>query len=299
MRILWGQDLVDELHRLANEVRKRLWVASPFVGTWENVQAILGTSWYNRPGVSVRLLTDTSGSTQYLNRETLLHFRKKGEIRNIPGLHAKIYIADDSALVTSANLTGMAFKSRFEVGVRLSNQESLEVINLYEHWWRKQAEGVPADWAPRAKRRTSADSEEEPYGKGLVSRWKLPPVPATRGAVPPSPMQPAPKPRNSKHAKRGDRWEFLAPQDLDEIRRRFPNWRKRMGLLDVLRRDWTSRNRLDGMHSRGKTALTAKNYKDDYTLWAIENMNKNFLKEGLPFRIAGRGDQYRLVKKRM
>ena len=72
-----------------------------------------------------------------------------------------------------------------------------------------------------------------------------------------------------------------------------------MGLLDVLRRDWTSKNRLDGMHSRGKTALTAKNYKDDYTLWAIENMNKNFLKEGLPFHIVSRGDQYRLVKKRM
>ena len=77
-RNLAEQGLVDELRKRADTVTTRLWIASPDVGTWEAVQQILGINSFTRADVSVRLLTDISGSWQYLNSDTLRHFSEKG-----------------------------------------------------------------------------------------------------------------------------------------------------------------------------------------------------------------------------
>lgn len=162
MKIHWGQELVDELRNRADGFRNRLWIASPYVGSWQAVQCVLGISWYARAGISVRLLTDWSDDSQYLNPDSVRRFAEKGEIKHIPGLHAKVYIVDDSVLVTSPNLTETAFPKRLEVGIFLSGGEEKEIIDLYQHWWKDEAGDLPAEWVPK---RNAAPQE----------RWRSPP----------------------------------------------------------------------------------------------------------------------------
>ena len=58
-----------------------------------------------------------------------------GKIKHLKALHAKVYIVDDHALVTSANLTDRAFSRRHEIGVFLPPHESSSVIEAFKHWW--------------------------------------------------------------------------------------------------------------------------------------------------------------------
>lgn len=164
--------LSHDLRRLADNVQSRMWIASPYVGTWGAVKRILGVRWLEND-IRVRLLTDTSGNSRYLDRETLKHFR--GNVRHILGLHAKVYIIDKCALVTSANLTETAFKKRVEIGVLLMGTEAEDVIHLYRNWWGKESTRVSASWVPADC--DAGNYQEEPSGKGLPIRSRLPPAP--------------------------------------------------------------------------------------------------------------------------
>lgn len=119
MKILTGQGLVNELRKHADAVCRKIWIASPYIGSWAAVQRVLGMNWC-RPGIKVRLLTDVSGNGGYVDSETLRYFQQQGEVKQLDGLHAKVYILDDTVLVTSANLTGRAFQQRHEVGILVS-----------------------------------------------------------------------------------------------------------------------------------------------------------------------------------
>jgi phosphatidylserine/phosphatidylglycerophosphate/cardiolipin synthase-like enzyme len=118
MQILSEQQLVDTLRHRVDHANARLWICSPFVGGWTgNVRRILGTNWQRNVG-DVRLLTDIDAKGFKLS--TMRQFFRRGTVRTLLGLHAKVYVVDDVALVTSANLTGTAFSKRHEAGVLLS-----------------------------------------------------------------------------------------------------------------------------------------------------------------------------------
>ena len=111
MKILTGQQLVSTLRKSCDKVTKRLWIASPFIGYWSKVRRILGRKWVDDGQISVRLITDFSDNSIF-DYETIKCFHDRGAIKEIKGLHAKIFIIDDAALVTSANLTNTAFTKR-------------------------------------------------------------------------------------------------------------------------------------------------------------------------------------------
>lgn len=182
MRVLTAKGLSHELRKLADRVRRDMWIASPYVGTWDKVSRILGVRWLQKD-ITVRLLTDTSGNSCDLNREALRHF--DGNVKHIAGLHAKVYIIDNSALITSANLTGKAFSQRVEIGILLTGDEARHVISMYEDWWENMASPVLADWVPTDC--GTGTYQEEPSGKGLPIRTPLPPAPQMPKAVPRSP----------------------------------------------------------------------------------------------------------------
>ncbi len=57
-------------------------------------------------------------------------------VRNLPGLHAKVYVADDSlAIVTSGNLTSSSLNRNYEYGVRITDHSVVKQIShdLYEY----------------------------------------------------------------------------------------------------------------------------------------------------------------------
>jgi phosphatidylserine/phosphatidylglycerophosphate/cardiolipin synthase-like enzyme len=52
---LTGQALVDELHALTKSAKHRVWIASPYIGSWQAVRRILGSAWEK---VDTKLMID-------------------------------------------------------------------------------------------------------------------------------------------------------------------------------------------------------------------------------------------------
>lgn len=134
MKILHGQELVKELRKLSDSVTERIWIAVPYIGGPKSVRQILGKNWHESPDVNVKLLTDTS-DLSCINTETLQIFLNRGQVRTLSGLHAKIYIVDNSCIITSANLTNTAFSKRYEIAMFLDSNQSKEIIKTYKSWW--------------------------------------------------------------------------------------------------------------------------------------------------------------------
>lgn len=186
MRLATGQELVSGLRAMCDQIKKRLWMASPYVGSWPAVRSILGTRWRDDADIVVRVLTDFNEHASNLNHETMTQFTARRAVRILRGIHAKIYIADDVAVLTSANLTRTAFVKRHEAGVFLDASESRSLIALFEKWWESESEDIPGDFLLKLARRSEGIGGEERSGKALSDRWELPPDPGgsrTRSAA--------------------------------------------------------------------------------------------------------------------
>ncbi len=163
MKIATTKELGVELQKLTCKVRKRLWIASPFVGSWYKASCLIGTRWQNHSDVKVRLLTDKENKG-WLDPTTIRKLASRGKVKHLRGLHAKIFIIDDNVLVTSANLTGTAFERRYEIGAFLSSSESVQVIKYFEEWWKK-AEYPEPGWIEELEASNQYNGRrEEPGG---------------------------------------------------------------------------------------------------------------------------------------
>ena len=163
--ILSGQSLVDTLREHCDQAKERIWIASPYIGTFKDVQKIIGGNWM-RSHIDFRVLTDVESG--FIRRDTYAQFKESPntEIRSLLSLHAKIYLIDDWCLLTSANLTGMVFSARHEVGQVVSGLE--QVVKLFDQWWRK-AQAVSS--VPKSPSKTITDKEDSNKYKVL---YKLP-----------------------------------------------------------------------------------------------------------------------------
>ena len=166
---LTGQRLVDRLHSAVGLAKQRLWIASPYVGAWKDVIKILGATWEK---LDVPLLVDKESG--FLSRDTMEKFAAHRPIRSLSGLHAKIYVIDDTVLSTSANLTGCAFRKRHEVGFLVDGPAGQPFISLYENFWDKVSKSLFED-IPAPKRGFGAT--DEPHGTDLPDLWALPRAP--------------------------------------------------------------------------------------------------------------------------
>ena len=119
-----------------------------------------------RSHIDFRVLTDVESG--FIRHDTYTGFiaSPHTEIRSLFNLHAKIYLIDDWCLLTSANLTGMAFSARHEVGQVVSGPE--QVVKLFDQWWRK-AQAVSS--LPPSPSETITDKEDSTKYKVL---YKLP-----------------------------------------------------------------------------------------------------------------------------
>ena len=163
--ILSGQHLVNALREHCDQATKRIWIASPYIGTFKDVQKIIGGNWM-RSHVDFRVLTDVESG--FIRHDTYTQFKESPntEIRSLLSLHAKIYLIDDWCLLTSANLTGMAFSARHEVGQVVSGIE--RVVTLFDQWWQK-AQAVSS--LPPSPSKTLTNREDSIKYKAL---YKLP-----------------------------------------------------------------------------------------------------------------------------
>lgn len=161
--ILSGQHLVNALREHCDQAKERIWIASPYIGNFKDVQKIIGGNWM-RSHIDFRVLTDVESG--FIRHDTYTGFiaSPNTEIRSLFNLHAKIYLIDDWCLLTSANLTGMAFSARHEVGQVVSAPE--QVVKLFDQWWKK-AQAVSS--VPKSLPKSLADREDLPKPKRLYN----------------------------------------------------------------------------------------------------------------------------------
>lgn len=171
MKILVDQKLVNAVRTKSDLVIKRFWIAAPYIGNLSNVRKIIGNKWIEDNTIDVRLITDTSSLSNF-SSDSLKKFLEIGMVKNIPGLHAKVYIIDDCAFVTSANLTNTAFSKRAEIGIYLNNSESKELIKQYESWWDEGDLVSKLNISKKLKAKKTA-SRDEKIGANLPVRNKL------------------------------------------------------------------------------------------------------------------------------
>jgi hypothetical protein len=134
MKILYGEELASTLRTISDSVTKRLWIAVPYIGSLATISKVLGKAWFEMPSVSVRMLTDVS-EVSNVNTETIQLFHSRGEVKSLMGLHAKIYLADDRCLITSANLTNTAFSKRHEVGILVTAKGIEGIVKYFNYLW--------------------------------------------------------------------------------------------------------------------------------------------------------------------
>ena len=175
-RYLCRPKLGSQLRRMCDKIGTRLWIASPYVGSWE-VRKVLGRRWFDGDSIDVRLLTDPD--ERIINRNTALRFAEKGTIKKLRGLHAKLFIVDDQVLLTSANLTYSAFAMRHEVGIVLDGDAARSAVSQFESWW-KMAKGFTMESVLSLPRKSLATAGEDEKS-GLPDPTDLPADPGDFG----------------------------------------------------------------------------------------------------------------------
>lgn len=162
--------LAADLRSLVDSAQQRLWIASPYIGSWRAVTRILGATWQK---VDVKLLIDKESGI--LAQDTIEKFAAHRPIRSLKGLHAKLYIVDDSVLLTSANLTECAFTRRYEAGLVLTDAYARALVSLYKDLW-DRGEDVDIKKISFSKP-TKGVVDEGHHGGTLPKLFDLPPNP--------------------------------------------------------------------------------------------------------------------------
>ncbi len=134
------------------------------------MKKLLGSAWQK---VDVRLLTDKDSGI--LAQDTIKQFATHRPVRSLEGLHAKLYVVDDSVLLTSANLTETAFTRRYEVGLVLKGPQARGLAEIYEDL-RDRADEVDVKQLAFTTSKKGNIDEPDQGGK-LPKLYDLPPAP--------------------------------------------------------------------------------------------------------------------------
>lgn len=134
---------------------------------------ILGPETIRNFNLDFRLLVDYSecGNCNFKSMKELLKMWQNS-VRSLTALHAKIYIADDHCLLTSANLTRTAFERRFEIGTLLNSAEKKLAMKIFEGFWNRGEQVHFEDLKPST--RTGVDMQEREDKERYPKRFRLP-----------------------------------------------------------------------------------------------------------------------------
>ena len=168
--ILYGQELIEKIRDDFQNASKRIWIVVPFIGSWNATKRIMGTKWIENEEIDLKVLTDIRNEG-FVNPVTMKQFLNRGEVKTLPGLHAKIYIIDNSVFITSANLTETAFTKRYEICEYFEIQPDHNILDVFNNWW-LISKSVPSTWQPKIK----VPSKDNDTGNisGLKRLWNLP-----------------------------------------------------------------------------------------------------------------------------
>lgn len=122
-----------EFDAFGHSIRERALLVTPFIARepLERMADILGKS----PPPQVDILTNLAVDSMLqgtIDLDAIVSFCQRiplTTVRHLPGLHAKVYVADDHlAIVTSGNLTYSALHRNYEYGIRITDGDMVRKI---------------------------------------------------------------------------------------------------------------------------------------------------------------------------
>lgn len=124
----------DNFDSFARSIQREALLVAPFIsrGPLERMVEILEESSSPKVSILTNLAVDSmlQGS---IDVDALASFCKQiptATVRHLPGLHAKVYVADDHlAIVTSGNLTNSSLNRNYEYGVQVTDTEVVKQIS--------------------------------------------------------------------------------------------------------------------------------------------------------------------------
>ena len=188
VRFLSGNELYDVIQQLSSEAKEVLWVCSQNVGL--NAHEIFSQEVLKNPPSDIRFVfnvNDESVKKGEVNPYEVQYFMehfKNSIVKSHDTFHSNIYIFDQSALLTSANLTKSDFESNIETGVLLDGALADEVKNFVSTiLWEKSKQikdlkNYKKTWniskkkgAARNLKKPKTQTEIKPWTNEGVSTW--------------------------------------------------------------------------------------------------------------------------------
>jgi len=138
-------ELYETIQQLSSRTEEILWVSSLQLGT--NAHKIFSQEILKKPPSNVRFvfpLTDKTVERGEINPFEIQFLRErfKDSVKAYDGVRSNIFIFDDLALITSADLTESAFANNLEVGVVLDGLEVEKIKTFFTQTLWQNAKSV-------------------------------------------------------------------------------------------------------------------------------------------------------------
>jgi hypothetical protein len=138
-RFLSRNELYETIQQISAQAKEILWVCSPNLGT--DAHEVFSQAIIKNPPADIRFVfrvTDFAVKNGEVNPNEIQYFTenfKGSDLKSHDNFNSNIYIFDNSALITSANLTKPAFENSVETGVLLEGSDVDEVKSFYQSLW--------------------------------------------------------------------------------------------------------------------------------------------------------------------
>jgi hypothetical protein len=131
--------LYETIQQKSLETKDILWVCSPILGA--EAHEVFSQEILKNPPADIRFvfkvtnLAVKSGEVNPDEIQYLMENFRGSKIKSHDNFNSNIYIFDNSALITSANLAKPAFESSVETGVLFDGSEAVEVKSFFSSLW--------------------------------------------------------------------------------------------------------------------------------------------------------------------
>jgi len=185
VKFLSCNELYETIQKKSLEAKEILWVCSPNLGS--DAHEIFSPQILKCPFVDIRFifkLTDLAIKSGDVNPYEIQYFMEHfngDNVKSHDNFNSNIYIFDNSALITSANLTKPSFESSIETGMLLDGAEANEVKSFFKNLWEnaktiRELQKLKKIWNI-TKIQTSNSNKTKPHTRikdwtdDYVSRW--------------------------------------------------------------------------------------------------------------------------------
>ena len=145
MKFVYGKKLFKKFYELSSKAEKRAYITSAYVGN--NSYELLSQNVKDIEDVRFIVnFSEDSVRAGAISPNGVKQLKEIGDVHSRKDLHAKVYMFDDFAIISSANFSRNAFENNLEVGIIINESIIIRKIEkFFDELWRKSKPITTAD----------------------------------------------------------------------------------------------------------------------------------------------------------